>query len=238
MMETFLEENPLDSVFAEAWNLEHPDQFEDMLPKTDDEEDRTPFMMKFNLDELRGVDLDKMMNEAMDEYEAKQKAKEEGEASDDMLDENDNIKEEYVEKYTEEAKAYLRKHLKDEYMEMHTNHPDKDQFEKYGDSELETFIDEVEKRVFMDEEEAEKWMEEQYEKIDNKRQYPTRYPKLKINEDPIDQYFEEDKEPVQSLHEDEWVLTEENYHRWFSRINDRIGRYPSGFRHFESFANY
>lgn len=37
------------------------------------------------------------------------------------------------------------------------------------EDELETFLEEIEKRIFMGEEEAEQWMEEQYHKIAEKR---------------------------------------------------------------------
>jgi len=94
----------------------------------------------------------------------------------DMFDEDLEMKEEYVEKYTEEAKTYLRKHLKEEYNEMMANHPDAEHFKHMGDSELETFLEDIEKRIFMNEEEAGVWLEEQYEQIAQKRQYPTRHP--------------------------------------------------------------
>lgn len=43
-----------------------------------------------------------------------------------MFDDEDNFKDEYIEKYTEEAKTYLRAHMKEEYRELKANHPDKD----------------------------------------------------------------------------------------------------------------
>lgn len=106
------------------------------------------------------------------------------------------------------------------------------------EDEFNAFLDDVEKKIFMSEEEAEVWMEEEYMKVANKRQYPTRHPKLKLNEDTLEQFFAEPEQPVESLLTDEWILTEEHYHRWLTRQNERIGRYPEGFRHFESLTNY
>lgn len=132
MMEEFYKQNPLSKVYAEVWNKEHPeDKFEDKLAKTDDEE-TTSAILRFGYEDIKDLDIDKEINNAINEFVKSQEGVdlaelEEGEVDvDEMFDENDDMKEEYIEKYTEEAKEYLRKHLKEEYHEMMANHPDKE----------------------------------------------------------------------------------------------------------------
>jgi hypothetical protein len=51
------------------------------------------------------------------------------------------------------------------------------------------------------------------------------------------QFFEKANE-YESMVAEDFVFDQENYDKWHLYQNDKIGRYPYGFRHFENFANY
>jgi hypothetical protein len=43
---------------------------------------------------------------------------------------------------------------------------------------------------------------------------------------------------VESQYENEWVLDKASLDAYFKQMEDGIGRFPNGFRHYESFSNY
>jgi hypothetical protein len=89
--------------------------------------------------------------------------------------------------------------------------------------------------MFESEEDAIKYFEEYYEQIKAKR--------LKLNvyrprKPASEQDNELDYKPVESLVNDDWILDKDNAQRFFKDMDLNLTRYPHGFRHFESFANY
>ena len=43
---------------------------------------------------------------------------------------------------------------------------------------------------------------------------------------------------INSRFANEWDLDDEDYNKELERLDTTIGRYPVGFRHFESYENY
>jgi hypothetical protein len=46
------------------------------------------------------------------------------------------------------------------------------------------------------------------------------------------------KPSPESMVANEWLLDEKNMRIYLDDLHNSIGRYPHGFRHYESFANY
>jgi hypothetical protein len=47
-----------------------------------------------------------------------------------------------------------------------------------------------------------------------------------------------EKVEVKSQYENEWVLDKNSLDAFFKQMEEGIGKFPNGFRHYESFANY
>ena len=62
----------------------------------------------------------------------------------------------------------------------------------------------------------------------------------KAHPDPYDPYeeFLGKKVEVRSQYENEWVLDKDSLDAFFKQMEQGIGKFPNGFRHYESFANY
>lgn len=122
------------------------------------------------------------------------------------------------------------------------NADSEDETYEFQEEELEALLDQVEKETFATEEEALAFLEEKHKQISQVRIKANKKQKLKQKAKPdnIDQYEEYfgNKVEVQSQYENEWVLDKESMDAYFKQMEDGIGKYPNGFRHYESFANY
>jgi len=43
---------------------------------------------------------------------------------------------------------------------------------------------------------------------------------------------------VESPYANEFILDDANFYKWSEGMNQRVGRYPEGYRHLETFENY
>ena len=138
------------------------------------------------------------------------------------------------------VKAKVRAQVKKEIDEM--NADSEDETYEFQEDELEALLDEVEKETFTTEEEAIAFLEEKHKQISNVRIKANKKPKLILKspntpDDPYEEHLQT-KEMVESQYENEWVLDKNSLNEYFKQMEDGIGRYPHGFRHYESYANY
>ena len=73
-----------------------------------------------------------------------------------------------------------------------------------------------------------------------KPQYPLKPEFLDLDAKPKDPYAEMEADPhrYESFTLGDFTLDQENYTKKHYWENEKIGRYPHGFRHLENFANY
>jgi len=132
----------------------------------------------------------------------------------------------------EKSKAQFKKELEE------MNADSEDETYNFDEDEMEELLEKVENSVFATEEDAIKYFEEYYEKIKAKRLKLNRFRVRKPDtRDKYDKIFDEDKE-IRSKVGDEWVLDTDTAKRFYKDLDNNLCRYPHGFRHYESFANY
>ena len=107
--------------------------------------------------------------------------------------------------------------------------------------ELEKILDEISNKDGLDSKEiADKYFDEMWAKMMKrvKTNKPLKPEYLSKEQPDIFKLALEKDNEYRSVAIDEFILDQENYDKWHMYQQQKIGRYPHGFRHFENFANY
>lgn len=93
--------------------------------------------------------------------------------------------------------------------------------------------------MFESESEANAYFEKKLEEIRNIRIRQKNPKKPNFPDDPISKKMRHDNpKVVESVSDEVYGLTHKDHHREMERIESQVGRYPTGFRHFENYEFY
>lgn len=224
---------------------------EDMVPDYTQSEESDPEQLKMTHAEWKDLQVDTLIakHEAEgcpeEDDEAFKAAIAEAEAAHpipdalaDYLEKEKEDPEHFPEEMHEEAKEQWRAQMKKEIDEMNEDSEEEGYLELTEEA-LEDFLNKVEQQIFYTEEEAEKWIDANYHKFITKRVQMFRHRGRNWRNDRTDlekQFFS--RTQIESKYDGDLVLSETQKRQFLEQVDDTIGRYPHGWRHYESFVNY
>ena len=156
----------------------------------------------------------------------------------DFLEKEKEDPEYCPDEFNDEAKALWREQMKKEIDEMNEDSEEEGYLELTEES-LEDFLNKIEQQVFFTEEEAEKWIDEHYHKFVSKRRkhFKHRGKNIFNTQTDLEKLFY-DNTRVESTYDGDLQFSEPLREKMWRQVDDSIGRYPHGWRHYESFVNY
>lgn len=123
-----------------------------------------------------------------------------------------------------------------EYAEMLADSEDENI--EIDEEKMEELLDMVCQRDFMTPEEADEFLEERFEALQEIRVRPNKVRKQKGPEPDLYDRVLAEPRTAESKMESHWVVDQENHDLYFDNWEQRIARYPEGFRQYENYANY
>lgn len=156
----------------------------------------------------------------------------------DFLEKEKENPEYCPDEFNDEAKALWREQMKKEIDEMNEDSEEEGYLELTEES-LEDFLNKIEQQIFFTEEEAEKWIDEHYHKFVSKRRkhFKHRGKNIYNTQTDLEKLFY-DNTRVESNYDGDIQFSEPLREKMWRQVDDSIGRYPHGWRHYESFVNY
>merc|ERR1711957_549171 len=118
------------------------------------------------------------------------------------------------------------------------NESDEDEHYDFEEDEMDALLDAVENETLGNEEDAVAFFEKKYKEITSvRKKLNKRRPRVIEQPDRMETFLEE-SEPIESQFHGKWYLNEKDAKRFFKEVDDKIGRYPEGWRHMEAFVTF
>lgn len=103
---------------------------------------------------------------------------------------------------------------------------------------MDALLDAVENETLGSEQDAIEFFEKKYKEITSVRKKLNKRRPRVIEQPERMETFLEESEPLESQFRGKWYLNEKDAKRFFKEVDDKIGRYPEGWRHYETFVTF